>query len=283
MDKSVNFNIPSSSLTVTAQAGRPVLGEFLQINLFTVGEFEPLITLALQKVADLEKALDLDDESSEISKLLNLQGDDTSEISAAVGEVIEEALNLSVLSSGAFELFRDGKGLWEIRSLIRGYIVDQTVKCLIEQEPSLKGVVHLAEGMRFFNCPKKSIQIRIGKKIDREIGLVNDAISTTEAQGSPYDQESSVVYLKPLRRGITGRHAVSVIADTCVNANALAYIGLYAKPAIVQMCVNELKAQLIIFDENGEITEIYDEESPKAYSYDPLRTSYLPYDDNNRD
>lgn len=268
---------------VAAQAGRPVLGDFLQITLFTSGDYEPLMTFALQKVADLEKSLDLDVESSEISKLLNLQGDDTSEISTAVGEVIEEALHLTILSNGTFELFRDGTGLLELRSLVRGYIVDQTVKYLTEHEPNLKGVVHLAEGMRFFNCPKKSIQVRTGAEIDREIGLFKDAISTTAARGSLFDQESTTVYLQPLRRGITGKHTVSVIADTCVSANALTYIGLYAEAEIIQACVNELKAQLIVFDENGEIAEIYDEKSPKAYNFDPLSTSYSPYDDNNKD
>ena len=284
MDNSANFNKPESSLSVTAQAGRPVLGDFLQITLFTSGDFEPLMTFALQKAAELEKVLDLDEETSEISTLLQLQGDDTSEISSVVGEVIEEALYLSILSDSTFELFRDGTRRLGLRSLVRGFIVDQIVQCLIQQEPDLKGVVHLAEGMRFFNCPKKSIHVRTGAEIDREIGLFKDAISTTEARGSLFDQESVTVYLQPLRRGITAKHTISVIADSCVSANALAYIGLYADETTLQKCINEFKAQLIVFDENGEVAEVYEEKtSSKAYNLDPSRTSYSFYDDNNKD
>lgn len=284
MNNAVNFNTRESSLSVTAQVGRPVMGDFLQITLFTVGDFEPLMTFALQKAADLEKALDLDDRTSEISLLLGLQGDDTSEISSVVGEVIEEALHLSILSDSTFELFREGTGRLGLRSLVRGYVVDQTVKCLIEQQPDLKGVVHLAEGMRFFKCPKKSIHVRIGADVEREIGLFKDAISTTEAPGTFFDQDSTTVYLQPLRPGITGKHTISVIADSCVSANALAYIGLYAQETTIQKCVNEFKAKLIVFDENGEIAEVYEEEtSSKAYNLNPSRTSYSSYGDNNKD
>jgi phosphotransferase system HPr-like phosphotransfer protein len=192
-------------------------------------------------------------------------------------------LHLSTLSDSTFELFREGTGRLGLRSLVRGYVVDQIVKCLTEQEPDLKGVVHLAEGMRFFNCPKKSIHVRTGADVDREIGLFKDAISTTEAQGSLFDQESTTVYLQLLRHGITGKHTISVIADSCVSANALAYIGLYAEKMTIQKCVDQLKAQLIIFDENGEIAEMYEEKtSSKAYSLDPLRTSYSLYGDNNK-
>lgn len=259
------------------------MADFLQITLFSVGDFEPLMTFALQKAAELEKALDLDDGTSEISTLLHLQGYDTSEISSAVGEVIEEALHLSILSDSTFELFRDGTGNLGFRSLVRGYIVDQIVRCLTEQESKLKGVVHLAEGMRFFNCPKKSIHVRTGADVEREIGLFKDAISTTEARGSLFDQESATVYLQPLRRGITGKHTISVVADSCVSANALAYIGLYADEATLQKCINEFKAQLIVFDENGEVAEVYEEKtSSKAYNLDPSRTSYSFYDDNNK-
>ncbi|MFM6929906.1 MAG: hypothetical protein ACKOX6_15660 [Bdellovibrio sp.] len=283
MDKSLNFNIPAPTLTVTAQAGRPVLGDFLQITLFTVGDFEALMTFALQKAADLESALDLENESSEISKLLNIQGDDTSEISEAVGEVIEEALYLSTLSSRTFDLFREDAGLWEVKSLIRGYIIDQTVKCLTEHELTLRGVVQLAEGMRFFNCPKSSIHVRTGSDVTREIVLLKDGISTTNGRGSPFDQESTVVYLQPLRRGISSKYTVSVIADTCMSANALANIGLYAEPEVVQACVNDLKAQLIVFNEKGDVVDFYEEKSLKAYSSDQLNTSYSPYDDSSKD
>lgn len=282
---SPNFNVPESSLKVTAQAGRPVLGDFLQITLFSEGDYEPLITFVLQKIADLERALDLEDPKSEISKLINLRGDDTSEISIVVGEVMEEALALSILSAGAFEPFREGSKNWEMRGLIRGYIVDQTVKYLLQQEPFLMGVIHLAEGMRFFNCPKKSIHVRMGDaKSEKEVGLFKDAIATTEARGSLFDQESTTVYLQPLRHGVTGKHTVSAIADDCLSANVLTYVGLFADAQTVQECVNELKAQVIVFDDSGEISEIFEGDlQSKAYSSDPLRTSSPFYDGSSKD
>ena len=285
MDTSPNFNVPDSSLKVTAQAGRPVLGDFLQITLFSEGDFEPLMTFALQKVADLERALDLEDPKSEISKLISLQGDDTSEISFFVGEVMEEALALSILSAGAFEPFREGSKNWEMRSLIRGYIVDQTVKHLLQAEPSLMGVIHLAEGMRFFNCPKKSIHVRMGNSdIDREVGLFKDAVSTTEAHGSHFDQESGTLYLQPLRHCITGKHTVSAIADDCMTANVLTYVGLFADAQTVRECVTELQAQVIVFKDNGEIAEIYEGNlQTKAYSSDRRHTSLLFCDDSSKD
>lgn len=284
MDTSANFNVPDSSLKVTFQAGRPVLGEFLQITIFSEGDFEPLVTFVLQKVVELERVLNLEDPNSEISKLISLQGDDTSEISMVVGEVMEEALALSILSAGAFEPFREGSKNWEMRSLIRGYIVDQAVKYLLQREPSLMGVIHLAEGMRFFNCPKKSIHVRMGSsEIERELGLFKDAVATTEAQGSNFDQESATLYLQPLRHGISGKHTVSAIADDCMSANVLIYVGLFADAQTVRECVTELQAQVIIFEENGEIAEIYEGNlQTTAYSSDHSRTSSPFYDGNSK-
>lgn len=282
METSQNFNTPESSLQVTAQAGRPMLGDFLQFNLFSSGDYEPLLTFTLQKLAEIENVLNLDDPQSEICRVLTVEGDDSFEMSKPVAEVLEKALDISTLADGFFKPFREDSRNLDLRSLIRGYVVDQAVKLILGKEPSVMGMVHLAEGIRFFNCPKKSIHVRMSSSdVEKELGLFKDAISTTESRGSLYDNESSTLYLHPLRPGISGHHTVSVIADNCVNANVLTKMGMYAPKKIIQSCVAELDAQIIVFGESGEIEEIF--EGSKAYSFDQGHISYSSYDDSNRD
>ncbi|WP_413559169.1 hypothetical protein [Bdellovibrio sp. HCB209] len=282
MESSLNFNIPETSLQVTAQAGRPILGDFIQINLFSEGDFDGVLTTTLKNLTDLEVALTLDSTASEICRVLLVEGDDSFEMSRPVAEVLEKALDLSALSDGYLEPFREDSRNLDLRSMIRGYVVDQAVKMLLSKNPTLMGMVHLAEGIRFFNCPKKSIHVRMSNSdVEKEIGLFKDAISTTEARGSLYDQESATLYLHPLRQGISGSHTVSVIADSCLHANALAKIGLYAPKEVVQACVSELDAQIVIFDASGEIEEIFEEST--AYNFGQGHISYSSYDDSNRD
>ncbi|WP_168196704.1 FAD:protein FMN transferase [Bdellovibrio sp. ZAP7] len=271
-----------NQLEITAQAGRPMLGDFIQINLFSTGSHEALLTSTLQKLAEIEGTLNLDDPQSEICRILTVEGDDSFEMSKPVAEVLEKALDISTLSEGYFEPFREESKNLDLKSLIRGYIIDQAVSFLKSKHPGLMGMVHLAEGIRFFNCPKRSIHVRMSNAdIEKELGLFKDAIATTESRGNLYDPESATLYLHPLRHGISGRHTISVIADSSVTANALAKIGLYAPKNVVQSCVAELDAQIIVFDEAGEIEEIFEES--KAYSFDQGHISYSSYGGNNRD
>ncbi|QLY25446.1 FAD:protein FMN transferase [Bdellovibrio sp. KM01] len=269
-------------LEITAQAGRPMLGDFIQINLFSPGSQESLLTGTLQHLVELEGALNLDDPQSEICRILTVEGDDSFEMSKPTAEVLEKALDISTLSDGYFEPFREESKNLDLKCLIRGYIIDEAVKMMREKNPNLMGMVHLAEGIRFFNCPKKSIHVRMSNaNIEKELGLFKDAIATTESRGNLYDHESATLYLHPLRHGISGRHTVSVIADTSMSANALTKIGLYAPQTIIQSCVAELDAQIIVFDEAGEIEEIFEES--KAYSFDQGHISYSSYDGSNMD
>ncbi len=258
-----------------------MLGDFIQINLFSNGNFETLLTKTLQHLAEIENSLNLEDPNSEIRRVLTVEGDDSFEMSKPVAEVLEKALDISTLSDGYFEPFREESNNLDLKSLIRGYVLDQAVKFLTAKHSSLMGMVHLAEGIRFFNCPKKAIHVRMSNTdIEKELGLFKDAIATTEYRGNLYDNESATLYLHPLRHGISGRHTVSVIADTCMIANALTKIGLYAPQEIIQSCVAELDAQIIVFDESGEIEEIF--EDTKAYSFDQGHISYSSYDGSNR-
>jgi thiamine biosynthesis lipoprotein ApbE len=270
-----------NQLEITAQAGRPMLSDFIQINLFSPGNFEPLLTSTLQRLAEIETCLNLEDPNSEICNVLTVEGDDSFEMSKPVAEVLDQALEISTLSDGYFEPFREESKNLDLKSLIRGYILDQAVKLIKAKNPKLMGMVHLAEGIRFFNCPKKAIHVRMSNAdVEKEVGLFKDAIATTESRGNLYDHESATLYLHPLRQGISGRHTVSVIADTCMTANALTKIGLYAPQEIIQSCVAELDAQIIVFDESGEIEEIFEE--TKAYSFDQGHISYSTYGGSNR-
>jgi thiamine biosynthesis lipoprotein ApbE len=282
MEPSTNFNISDSSLPVTAQAGRPMLGDFIQINLFSEGDYEPLLTFTLQKLAEMESSLNLEDPQSEICRVLKLEGDDSFEMSKPVAEVLEKALDISTLSDGFFEPFHEDSRNLDLKCLIRGYMIDQAVKLILGKELAVMGMIHLAEGIRFFNCPKKSIHIRMkSSNMEKELGLFKNAISTTETRGGFFDSESSTLYLHPLRPGLSGQHTVSVIADSCMDANVLTKIGLYAPKKIIQSCVAKLDAQIIVFAESGEIEEIF--EDTKAYSFDQGHISYSSYDDSNRD
>ncbi|WP_413576369.1 hypothetical protein ACLVWU_18475 [Bdellovibrio sp. HCB290] len=258
-----------------------MLGDFIQINVFSPGDHDSLLTSVLQNLSEIEVLVNLDDSNSEICRVLMVEGDDSFEMAKPVAEVLELALDASVMSDGYFEPFREESRNLDLRSLIRGYMVDQAVGLLTAKNPKLIGMVHLAEGIRFFNCPKKSIHVRMSSSnVEKELGLFKNAVSTTEDRGNLYDHESSTLYLHPLRHRVGDHHTVSAIADRCADANVLTKVGLYAPKETIQACVAELDAQIVIFDQKGEIVEIFEES--KAYSFDQGNISYSSYDDSNR-
>ena len=72
------------------------------------------------------------------------------------------------------------------------------------------------------------------------------------------NEQSSTVYGKPVRAGLSPWHSVTVLADDCATADALTKIGLFATPAVTQKCASVFGAQVIIFDAAGTPVEVFE-------------------------
>lgn len=250
-----------NKLKVASKRVRPLMGTFVEVTLFSEGNFDSLITKAFEKASELEKVFNVHDPKSDISILNNTSDDDTFELHPALAEVLEAADEIMLLSEGAFSPYREDSAFWDLSGIAKGYIVDQMVETILAEQPALMGMVNAGGDLRFFNCPEKKISLRLGSAshpLERSLMLLKDAIATSSPTVAMTDEKSSTIYLKPLREGLSVQHAVSVIADTCMIADAMTKVGLFAKKEIVQKCASTFKAQVIIFGADGDPLEVFE-------------------------
>ncbi|HWU44553.1 MAG TPA: FAD:protein FMN transferase, partial [Bdellovibrio sp.] len=209
---------------VASKRVRPLLGTFVEVSLFTEGDFNEAVSKTFELAQSLEQIFNLHDPNSEISQLNARVDDDTFEISASLAEVIERAEQITELSEGAFNPWREGSDYWDLNGIAKGYIVDKMVEYLLQQNSSLSGVINAGGDLRFFNSSEKSVTLRLGsfdEPVVREISLVKNAIATSSPSISVQDEKSSTTYSKSLREGLNSTHSVSVMANECMIADAL--------------------------------------------------------------
>lgn len=256
-----------NKLKVVFKRSRPLLGTFVEVTLFAEETSDKidselchdLMTRAFEKALQLEKVFNIHDAKSDLNIFNESADPETCKLHSALKEVLEKAQEFSILSEGAFDPHKKNSSHWDLSGIAKGYIVDQMVEFFVQENPQLQGLVNAGGDLRFFNCPSKQADIRMGSSlVIRSLPLFQDALATSAPQIAMTDERSSTVYRKPFREGLSAEHTVSVVADSCMIADALTKVGLFAKKEVVQKCASFFKAQLLIFDAEGELVEVFE-------------------------
>lgn len=225
-------------LSHISKRSRPLLGTFFEIEVL---ENQPdLLTEAFELAENLEKIFNLKDPQSAILKSGN---------SAELAFVIRRALEFFEISEGAFNPWPDHKRHLDLNGIAKGYIVDRVAEFL--QERQLRGMVNAGGDLRFFNTSEKKCILRLGTEaapIFRQLELSQNAL----ASSSVAERSGSTVYSEKSLKG-----SVSVLADNCMTADALTKVGLFADKSIANKCALFYKAQILIFDQAGQMTEMF--------------------------
>ena len=236
---------------------RPLLGTFVEITLFGDADFSSIITMAFERAHELEKIFNCHDPESEIS-LYNSSADRLNfKKSSALSFVLSESLEIFRMSGGAFSPYSPDSCFLDLNGLSKGYIVDQIVGAILNDNPAHQGLVNAGGDLRFFNCTNRTIDIRLNSTRTCQITILKNAMATSSLNTATNDKKSSSQYSKQLRSGLTLDHTVSVIAQNCMLADALTKVALFADFEVVQKCAMIFKVDILVFDAHGELKEIF--------------------------
>lgn len=219
-----------SGKKIPAKAERVVLGSTFEVALFAGVDAESLLATAFHAAHELEKSLNVHDPDSEISKIVDVTGDDTFEISPALGDILTLAEQVADVSEGAFNPWREGSDFGDFTGVAHGFIIDRMVDVLQMARPGVAGYIRVEGLFRFFNVDDRSVILHMEDERKSKVTLTRDAVCLTERD-------------------------IFVEADDCATAEALATVALFARPGIVDKSAKFFKATVMEMDEQGRPIE----------------------------
>ena len=150
-------------------------------------------------------------------------------------------------------------GLIDYSGIAKGFAVDVLITHLSRALPSASGVVNAGGDLRFFNTAEASADIRLATDPPRlrRLDLIHSAIATSTLREALDTPESTTEYRRAPRPGLSPNSTVSVVADTCAVADALTKVGWFGKVAEVEACARKFSAEILVFGDDGELSERY--------------------------
>ena len=224
---------------------RPLLGTFFEI---TTDTDESTVNLAFAEAARLEKIFNLFDPDSEINNAGNSTGR-----SSEFAEVLALALSLETASNGAFRAQKNGT--FDFNGIAKGFIVDSVAQFIQSRDQFCSGSISAGGDLLLFNQEPKKIMIRLGTPslpVYRELLVSNKGVATSAGAFSALSGSSTRYDEK------TGLSA-TVVAPTCVMADALTKVALFAEAEILKKCARQYRAQFLLFDDYGSLVSCYGE------------------------
>lgn len=235
------------------------MGTFVEISLFAheSGD-EEIVSEAFLFAEMLEQIFSIHHPESDISRL-NLNPHQR-KINEHLEEALELALRICELSQKAFNPFKPNSSQWDLNGIAKGFVVDKVVDFLIGKNATLSGVVNAGGDMRFFNCLEREITLRLGsveRPISRAMKASKNAVASSSPSRSTQDPLSSTRYAQATRPGVHINDTVVVMAGSCAVSDALTKVGLFAAPERIQLCAQELQAEIILFNGQGDLIEVF--------------------------
>ena len=266
---------------------RPALGTFLEITLYSIEErcheeLNSLMTKCFEMAQDLEEIFSFFMENSEISKLNRLEPFGLLQLSSHADAVLQTAQFLWRASNQAFSPFRGPSPkefpferltappmTWrrknscespplDLNGLAKGYIVDQMSEFMINNHPTLSGLVNAGGDGRFFGKSPRQIQLRLGEAqspLLRQWQIPRSAFASSSPSVSIRDPLSTTHYFGKLNENLDSDFTVCVSSSECLMADALTKVGLMASHSTLQSCARLWDSQVLIFDSQGSLCE----------------------------
>lgn len=264
----------------TIRRCKPFLGTYVEICMSGHKSELELIELSEQafaEIANVEKRMSFHDQNSELSYINREAFYQTCEISPEMEEIISTALNLSMLTGGAYDIAisanEDGeynnnscwvdiqlvnqtikfkrKMVLDLEGIAKGYAVDQAFYAIADRVDDL--VINAGGDMRMKNWHNQSISVHSFHKDNNnpvDIPMRNAAASTSashyiqnSADFTPYSSQ------KP-----NSKHSVTVFSSNCMWADAL--------NKVVHLCENYadiikiFNAEAALIDNHNNIASI---------------------------
>lgn len=266
---------------------RPLLGTFVEISLFDPGlperELEDMADLAFGRIARVQSLMSFHDPSSELSRLNACGHLHPLPVNEWTREVIGEAVRLSRVSEGIFDIaspaeavlaakgsfrdivmHRDGRVSFrrqvslDLSVISRGYAVDKAADLLAAQNVH-QATINAGGDIRFVGTRPSNLSIGApvaSQQVQLHAQVTGPAVSTTSAcisnRRHHWKKVSDILHprtLKPMKSNVS----VSVFANTCVQADALAWVVLLDEPQSWQSLLAKEKASAVFVTAKGEM------------------------------
>jgi FAD:protein FMN transferase len=269
---------PAARLEPTRlRRARPLLGTRVEIEVAASRSSEDLhsaIDAAFASIAQVHALLSYHDAGSELSRLNRTASGQAQRVDPRTYRVLQAALQFAQMSDGAFDPCvalrletlgilpnhggpTDEDATWrdvelvdgelvrfltplrlDLGGIAKGFAVDQAVETLRRYE--LDEILVNAGGDLRIAGPQRGIVLRDPAAPARPghiLSLQDTALATSAAYFSEalIDGRSRKPYL--------GKNSVSVCADTCMAADALTKLVLFAEPAIAEHCLARFNAR----------------------------------------
>lgn len=266
---------------------RPLLGTFVEISLsdptLPERELEAMADLAFGRIARVQSLMSFHDPSSELSRLNACGHLHPLPVNEWTREVIGEAVRLSRVSEGIFDiasptsleeelkgnfrdivLHRDGRVSFrrqlslDLSVISRGYAVDKAADLLASQNVQ-RATINAGGDIRFVGTRPSNLSIGApvaSQQVQLHAQVTGPAVSTTSACMSNrrhhWKKVSDILHprtQKPMKSNVS----VSVFANTCVQADALAWVVLLDEPQSWQSLLAKEKASAVFVTSKGEM------------------------------
>lgn len=266
---------------------RPLLGTFVEISLadphLPERELEDMADLAFGRIARVQSLMSFHDPASELSRLNACGHLHPLPVNEWTREVIGEAVRLSRVSEGIFDIassleaedklqssfrdiimHRDGRVSFrrqlslDLSVISRGYAVDKAADLLAAQKVH-QASINAGGDIRFVGARPSNLSIGApvsSQQVQLHAQVTGPAVSTTSAcisnRRHHWKRVSDILHprtLKPMKSNVS----VSVFASTCVQADALAWVVLLDEPQSWQSLLAKEKASAVFVTAKGEM------------------------------
>jgi FAD:protein FMN transferase len=232
---------------------RPALGTLVRVGIDVDAH-----DLAYDRIREVEAIFNFHDPESELSKF---NAGEVAVFSSQFTVLRAQALLLRDRSLGAFTPFVDEQrgGIEDHRldlsGLAKGYAVDEAVKAVLSAHPDSSGWIEAGGEIRWFGDADSDIELRLGVApniVKRSLKLSKPAIATSAPSVAESFGETKTSFRKGKSRWPTGT-TVCVLADSCMLADGLTKVGLFATPEVLEKFKTEDRVEFLFFDARGEL------------------------------
>jgi FAD:protein FMN transferase len=249
---------------------RPLLGTIVEIEVGaerSTADLHAAIDAAFAVIEQVHDLMSYQDTRSELSRLNRTASGEWQRVDTRTFAVIEAALRFAELSEGAFDpCVQDKHATWrdvalngralvrysrplrlDLSGIAKGFAVDQAVATL--QQLGMDEILVNAGGdLRITGHHERVIMLRdpaAPTRTGHELCVQDAALATSATYFSPalIDGRTRATY--------SGGNSVSVRADSCMSADALTKVVLFAEPAVAEQCLQRCNARAYLLGAQG--------------------------------
>ncbi len=232
-----------------------MLGTFVQVSLRrgSNADLERAAVSAFARIESVSSEMNFHDPSSDLSRLNQLSLGRWMKLRPSLGQVLDFSRRLQIESGGIFNIATGSPAAsvgersrpafeiagervrrmlplrLDLGGVAKGYAVDEAVAAIRRISPLIEGCVNAGGDLRVFGKSRQSVWIRKGvtnATLAETFSLRERAVATSSLRS---DHRSPIGLKRP-----EPETTVTVLADSCMTADALAKIALLASAVVAR-------------------------------------------------